>query len=587
MREASPEASCLNDPECHWVFTSQLCLPVEGCAVHLEKPSCAAAVECEWVVTPTVIGNKEKCIERGCAAIHSRDDCTANSTCDWFDFTDIPRCDDSCQQHDKQTCDSIFICDWDTSDEMCKPTDGCKLKNNEHTCNELEQCSWDSTVLECVSLIPCDPLPQQQCESATKCIWSQESSQCLNRHQCNFFLTEATCTQHPGAYTCEWISEENKCVPDTISQCTTFAKEQCDVSTVCEWLGSEETCRAECSENTCMNGHCNQGGCCICDPGFTGSSCDRCILKDANGQCAPTCSESLCSYHGVCNSHQACICHAGWTGAYCNVRACSLSSPNFVTTYPLRPLSGEPFTFIAHGCFDTLPNSTSRRVKVVPEESDCNEMVPSGCVVDGYEEGEATPMVINDAGGCAAAVNMNATAEPLSGMELLWNATITTLQDTARFRVCYLRSNSSGSTSWVPISSHESDGAFTDFIIIRKQPSEDTGSLRGAPHDGDEQCCEGLLLGELCLPVAIIILVWVMCCGSIGGLIYGMFHTSQKKEDLNAQDVQQKYDGFEMDDGSKTMLLTESNISASPSGQAASQSVVRRQESSNNNNVDV
>eukprot|EP01061_Rhynchopus_euleeides_P031641 TRINITY_DN523_c0_g1_i4.p1 TRINITY_DN523_c0_g1~~TRINITY_DN523_c0_g1_i4.p1 ORF type:complete len:6531 (+),score=2152.69 TRINITY_DN523_c0_g1_i4:5046-24638(+) len=545
-----PEVTCLNDPLCMWTYSKQTCEDLDGCPKHQSAPDCAVDPSCEWVTASTPNGDIQKCVESGCVALQNPSECSGNTTCEWFDFTGVPRCDAKCSLHSSQEeCKKVAICEWSEASQTCEASNGCYLKNEEADCNELPQCGWDRAASECTALSECKlQTTEPSCNTSAKCVWS-EAQTCVPQDQCFFYRDQSLCNDNKQGDQCEWLVGENRCVPVTTSVCPTLTDQKtCASKDICEWVSPDELCRAKCSPDTCKNGVC-QDGCCVCDAGYTGTECNRCALFDADGECAPTCTEAVCSYHGTCDSFGGCVCQAGWTGAFCNVRACTSTSPNFVTTYRLRPLKNEPFTIILHGCFDTHPDSTSRKVKIVPEDSDCAQIVTPQCVA---ESGDTE---LSDTTGCGAVTHLNATVEPKGAMELLVNTTYFTESELdKKLRVCWLRSNFSGEEVWVPVSSHEDDGSFTDVIIVRAQPTEDVGSIRGAPLSGGDICCEGLRIGELCLPAALVVIIWVLLLAALFGICFLIARSRRESETLDAKETAQKYDGFEMEDGTQRMV---------------------------------
>ncbi|XP_065845751.1 protein jagged-1-like isoform X2 [Oscarella lobularis] len=72
------------------------------------------------------------------------------------------------------------------------------------------------------------------------------------------------------------------------------------------WTGAPQcrtpVCKTNCSK---LHGSCTRPGECICDPGWTGSTCSICVPK------------SGCK-HGVCQSGNDCICQSPWLGPLCD-----------------------------------------------------------------------------------------------------------------------------------------------------------------------------------------------------------------------------------------------------------------------------
>ena len=546
MWDSNSEASCENDPSCMWSFAEQMCNNKTGCALFQSDADCMSAtgLVCDWVSTTTPNGAVDKCVERGCLSHQDMNDCAGDPECSWFAFTDIPRCDAKCTPYTEAKCDSIKICSWDATAATCEAQTGCTWKDTNTTCNELAACAWTygtNGVASCAEIACGNNDNQDDClTKSDKCVWTEDNI-CTQDKQCPYFASDTVCLANTSD-SCAW-TDDNKCISVTDCEALGTATD-CHLESACEWKGS---CRLICNEETCKNGTCSQDGTCECAEGFSGTDCSICALTDVNGECTAQCTEALCSNHGYCDEFGACVCKAGWTGPYCDVMACPARS-NFVTTYPLRPLKDELFTIIIHGCFAT---KAPHQVKVVHEGGDCNEVVSDSCV---YKSGDTK--LFNDANnGCTAITHEEAVVEPLAQMELLVNSTVSIADaDSANFTVCWRGVNA---TSWEQVSSHTNEGDFHQYIMVQSEADANTGSAPSAAPGAEgleEYCCEGLRIGELCLPAALIIIVWVLLMLCICGLVYAIVRSKTQTQEVNKKETERKYDGFEMEDGTHKML---------------------------------
>ncbi|KAH9930833.1 uncharacterized protein B0H18DRAFT_991485 [Fomitopsis serialis] len=90
-----------------------------------------------------------------------------------------------------------------------------------------------------------------------------------------------------------------------------------------------------CSSPCSSGGICSSSGNCICQSGFTGSSCESCATGHFGPSCEPclkfnvTDAPSTCNcINGVCNSKGQCTCNAGWTTSS-NGTACSTCAKGY------------------------------------------------------------------------------------------------------------------------------------------------------------------------------------------------------------------------------------------------------------------
>ena len=352
-------AACGSDPACMWDDVT--CVDKTGCALHVSTAQCYNDTSCEWV------SGDEICADVGCPAVSGSANCTANSSCDWFIFTSpAPRCDFNCDAFGQTDCAARSICRWNVDTNLCEQSNGCDLQTSSPKCNSLALCEWSNTT-KCGAMHPCDETDQTSCDLRDKCSWKDGA--CTETNRCHFYPSLDACETNLNGDECHW--GDNGCEETLL--CPAFLSEaECqEQNDICEW---SETCLPRCDKDLCVHGTCDAGSC-VCEDGFSGANCDVCSLTDADGACE-VCSEEMCHHHGTCEAGR-CLCMAGWSGPFCAQRACLNTDPTFVTTYPLRPLKDEQFTYIIHGCFNA---SLTQRVTVIPAEESCGEVeVPAEC----------------------------------------------------------------------------------------------------------------------------------------------------------------------------------------------------------------
>eukprot|EP00755_Sulcionema_specki_P011698 Sspe_Gene.7951::Locus_2693_Transcript_1_1_Confidence_1.000_Length_750::g.7951::m.7951 len=153
--------------------------------------------------------------------------------------------------------------------------------------------------------------------------------------------------------------------------------------------------------------------------------------------------------------------------------------------------------------------------------------------------------------GCNA-VERNMTVLEESGMELLLNMTaFFEGEQSNNYTVCWHTG-----AGWVEVATHDKRGARRSYQEVLGVPDDRAGaSMRAAGElGGREECCEGLHIGEVCLPAALILVLVVLGFAAIGYLIYSIVALRGEREQLNKG----AFDDFEMDSGSSPMLQSES-----------------------------
>lgn len=234
-------------------------------------------------------------------------------------------------------------------------------------------------------------------------------------------------------------------------------------------------------------------------------------------------------------------------GGCCSPESCTPAGPWWFTSYPNKPAKNSAFTLIVHGCIG------SGDVRVIPAGTnktcaDYDEEVKKGCT---KQAGKATLKI----GGKCTAVQRNAPeVEPLGKMELLINMTTeldVTNADDVYYTVCY---GSNG--TWTEVPTHKRTGETTPDLAVGCGTGDDCGSWprSAAELQGEmnlEECCEGLKIGDVCLPAALVIILWLAMIGGIIFLVYKVIQSKKEKDELGAKGA--KYADVDMEGGSIPM----------------------------------
>ncbi|CAF3578872.1 unnamed protein product [Adineta steineri] len=187
----------------------------------------------------------------------------------------------------------------------CRTGTCINLPNGEYQC----QCSEGMTGKNCdIPLLPCDSNP------------------CLNNSTClTLSLTNYTCVC-PPLYSGLRCSEQR----------TSCSKNSCQGNATCivHSVTGEEICQcpderygincefiSACGLNPCIHGTCQNKNetifQCICNPGFTGKTCDTSFNTCESNPCM---NDGKCSNQG--NGLFTCVCSAGYSGSDCSVPHC-------------------------------------------------------------------------------------------------------------------------------------------------------------------------------------------------------------------------------------------------------------------------
>jgi len=287
-----------------------------------------------------------------------------------------------------------------------------------------------------------------------------------------------------------------------------------------------ENCVKGCDYNEAWTPKCqkSKSGCSSYTDAATCNADDTCYFVNSENECKQRCS-AYCT-DGLCMSPTG---EPDPIGGCCEANACSPAGPWWFTSYPNKPAKNSPFTLIVHGCFG------NGSIRVIPAgNASCGDLdkeaAMAGCTMDAGTD----PLTL---GGACGAVQRNApTKEPLNKMELLINMSTRGLDmtspDDVFYTVCY--GNNDG--TWTEVPTHKRSGEKQEDLAVGCGVADDecgswprsAAELQGQMNL--EECCEGLKIGEVCLPTALVIILWIAL---IGAIIYLAYRVMRSKKDAN------------------------------------------------------
>lgn len=204
------------------------------------------------------------------------------------------------------------VCEWPEDPESCPGDCSCKP-----TCAGHE-CGPDGCGGEC-GLCPVGEI----CNTLGQCIFENCEPQCTNK-VCGDDGCGSVCGVCPDELFCDkGLCVTTPCVPDCAGKAC--GDDGCGGS--CGTCPTHAACEADQSA-------------CVCEPAFTGESCDECADPAFTGTNCDTCSpgyypeaicdtfcddDATCGLHGACDDEGVCDCVDGWAGGACQL--CDEASP--------------------------------------------------------------------------------------------------------------------------------------------------------------------------------------------------------------------------------------------------------------------
>ena len=139
-------------------------------------------------------------------------------------------------------------------------------------------------------------------------------------------------------------------------------------------------------------------------------------------------------------------------------------------------------------------------------------------------------------------------------MELLVNVTVSFAEPRAAYAVCWQADGG----AWKLLSTHNMDGSNNDTLVV----SPDGIVAHGAPEGllVGERCCDGLHIGELCIPAALVLVMWLLLVLSCLCTCFAAFAARKQRLSDEAANCDPHgehkagYDDFEMEDATRTLV---------------------------------
>eukprot|EP01064_Diplonema_japonicum_P014854 TRINITY_DN2253_c2_g1_i1.p1 TRINITY_DN2253_c2_g1~~TRINITY_DN2253_c2_g1_i1.p1 ORF type:complete len:1110 (+),score=313.86 TRINITY_DN2253_c2_g1_i1:84-3413(+) len=105
----------------------------------------------------------------------------------------------------------------------------------------------------------------------------------------------------------------------------------------------------------------------------------------------------------------------------------------------------------------------------------------------------------------------------------------------AKYKICQKKNG-----AWSALQTHDQDGYRTWTFQVLDLAT----ALRGAPSGGgEEDCCNGIELFDICIPWWVFLLLWILLMACAGGM-----KMRQNKQETDAVKNNKKYDEFELDE---------------------------------------
>jgi hypothetical protein len=294
----------------------------------ITKEQCGGHGECfaergkaECICSPAYSGLscsamcKDGCMGRGNCALNSAGEptceCEKGYSGDMCQFTTcLNDCsgNGSCNQDGKCTCDRTHTgkdCSQETCPDDCNGHGECSIdKSGKLKCD----CNMGWLGDSCFEEVRCE----NDCSGHGDCLISQDNNNTLvPTCSCNGEWHGAICEKKRclrGVNTLECsghgiCGDAGECTCNSMFEGAACEEHDC---TMTSGLGLEGGVSTECSgHGTC------QSGACVCDQGFTDSSCSI--------KACPMFMNKLCGDHGICDPDGTCSCLNGWSGEACHI----------------------------------------------------------------------------------------------------------------------------------------------------------------------------------------------------------------------------------------------------------------------------
>lgn len=251
---------------------------------------------------------------------------------------------------------------------------------------------------------------------------------------------------------------------------------------------------------------------------------------------------------------------------------CRPAGERMYTPYPNAPVMGKEFNLLIVGCNMRTQGGTGTAVErdymIVPGKKPCGlanpDALPSECKlnVDTLDIQKRIPASCAMTGwlctNCAKMAHSDGTLMSTSSIEkILYEETSVGEKDydgqlvpltVCRQSIAYDQFGNQ-TVAWTALPAHDrevSQRSDTASLSIKQEVrgAADINAAAGLEPESGGSCCEGLKLGDACLPLIVFILLWLLMAALLGLLAY-MCHKNQT--DVDAERNNQQFNQFGTD----------------------------------------
>eukprot|EP00756_Hemistasia_phaeocysticola_P020810 Hpha_TRINITY_DN15740_c1_g5::TRINITY_DN15740_c1_g5_i2::g.37508::m.37508 len=255
--------------------------------------------------------------------------------------------------------------------------------------------------------------------------------------------------------------------------------------------------------------------------------------------------------------------------SYCgdDYKGCRPAGERMYTAYPNSPVMGKEFSFLIVGCNMPIAgadNSVARDYVIVPSDIPCSSVdtttIPGECKFDKdtIELTKRIPATCKSSGWLCTNCAQLAHADTPTGAETLSTTAINKViyddgsvdpdagGQLAPLTLCYQTidydRDGNRTDTWTALHAHNRVvNSRADEIALSVQfevrGAADINAAAGLEEEPKGVCCEGLKLGDACLPLVVFLLLWLLMAGLLG-LLGWMCHRNQQDIDMERNNLQ-------------------------------------------------